>query len=82
METQLTVHVDSAGRVLIPAAIRQELKVKAGSEMVLSFDGATVHLTTKASEWQAVRQLIGAAIPKRVKLTAELRRQRRRESRS
>ena len=84
MASHLTVQVDSAGRILIPAAIRRELKVKAGSEMVLSFDGSAVHLTTKAEARRRACELAaqllrpGAQLARTLKHEREL--QRRRET--
>jgi AbrB family looped-hinge helix DNA binding protein len=57
------VRVDSAGRVVIPADIRQHFGIEAGEELILSEDERGIHLQTFE---QAVRAVQASFAPYRV----------------
>ncbi len=44
MDEALTISMDAAGRLVIPAAIRRELALVGGAEFVVAVEGGTVHL--------------------------------------
>jgi AbrB family looped-hinge helix DNA binding protein len=75
------VRVDSAGRVVIPADVRQSLKISPGEELILSEDNQGIHLQTFM---QAVNAVQAAFAPYRVpgvSIVDELIREREEEAR-
>jgi AbrB family transcriptional regulator (stage V sporulation protein T) len=75
------VRVDAAGRVVIPADIRQQLGIGPGQDLILSGDTQGIHLQTFA---QAVRAAQEAFAPYRiagVSVVDELIRERHEEAR-
>lgn len=44
MEASLTITMDSAGRVVIPVAIRRELALAGGAELEATVEGGSLHL--------------------------------------
>lgn len=44
-----TITMDAAGRIVIPAAVRRELALAAGSELALDVQGGAIHLRPLAS---------------------------------
>jgi AbrB family looped-hinge helix DNA binding protein len=74
------VRVDPAGRVLIPAELRQTCGITTGQELILSSDDCGIHLQTFA---QAVRAAQEAFAPYRipgVSIVDELIRERQEEA--
>lgn len=76
MARHLTVQLDSAGRVLIPAAIRQELQLGPGSEVVLTYDGFAIQFTTKAMARRKAQELAGKLLPANAKKGDPLKHER------
>ncbi len=75
------VRVDSAGRVVVPAELRQEFGIEPGCDLFISADARGVHLQTFA---QAVRAAQEALAPYRipnVSVVDELIAERRAEAR-
>ena len=75
------VRVDTAGRVVIPAELRQKLGIEPGQELILAEDGQGIRLQTFA---QAVRAAQEAFSPYRIpgqSVVNELIRDRREEAR-
>jgi AbrB family looped-hinge helix DNA binding protein len=75
------VRVDTAGRVVVPAELRQKLGIEPGSDLLLSTDDSGIHLQTFA---QAVRAVQEAFAPYRVpgvSVVDELIREREEEAR-
>ena len=52
----MTTTIDKAGRVVIPAAVRQRLGFRAGMTIDLSVDDMSVRLTPAASPARLVRR--------------------------
>ena len=81
-----TVVLDGAGRLVLPAAVRKELGLKLGSQLVLSVEGQVVTLTPMR---EAIRRAQAILAPHRPKdghsvandLVAERRAEVVRESR-
>jgi AbrB family looped-hinge helix DNA binding protein len=78
------VRVDTAGRVVIPAELRQKLGIEPGQELTLAEDALGIHLQTYA---QAVHAAQEAFAPYRIpghsvvdELIGERREEARRES--
>ncbi len=79
-ETISRARVDSAGRVVIPAELRQRYGIETGQEVILSGDERGIHLLTFA---QAVRAAQEALAPYRkpgVSVVDELIADRRKEA--
>jgi AbrB family looped-hinge helix DNA binding protein len=75
------VRVDTAGRVVVPAELRQQLGINPGCDLILSADEQGIHLQTFAQAIHAAQQ---ALAPYRVadsSVTDELIRERRAEAR-
>ncbi len=76
----LRVRVDPAGRVMVPANLRQKLGIEPGSDLIISADAQGIHLQTFA---QAVRAAQEAFAPYRVpgvSVVDELIQERRKEA--
>jgi len=52
----MTVTIDKAGRVVIPAAVRQRLGLRPGTRLDLSIDDVSMRLTSAAPPPQLVRR--------------------------
>jgi AbrB family looped-hinge helix DNA binding protein len=50
------VRVDSAGRVVVPSDLRQQLGIEPGHELILSADAQGIHLQTFDQAVKAVQQ--------------------------
>jgi AbrB family looped-hinge helix DNA binding protein len=75
------VRVDSAGRIAIPAELRQKLGIRAGADLILSADERGIHLQTFE---QAAKEVQKAFEPYRVpgvSVVDELIREREAEAR-
>lgn len=48
MEEPLTITMDAAGRLVIPAAIRRELALVGGAELLVDVQGGAIHLRPTA----------------------------------
>lgn len=44
MDAPITVTMDAAGRLVIPAVVRRELALVGGAELVVDVQGGTIHL--------------------------------------
>ena len=81
-ESQISrVRVDSAGRIVIPADLRQSLGIKPGQDLILSGDSRGLHMQTFS---QAVKTVQEAFAPYRVEgvsVVDELIRERQEEAR-
>ena len=77
METQFRTKVGPDGRVMIPAALRKELGLTAGDELVVSRDQDGIHLRTRPIALERARRLVARYIPADADLVAELRIARR-----
>ena len=64
MET-IAVRVEKSGRILIPSAIRKKLNLKAGSEVLLHVDDASVTVTTREQVLERIRAIIRKNPPAR-----------------
>ena len=60
-----TIAMDSAGRIVIPAAVRRELALAAGSELALEVQGGMIHLrpiTSARLERRAGRLVVASPL--------------------
>jgi len=77
MDTQFRIKVGHDGRVMIPAAMRSELGLTAGDELVVSRDEDGIHLRTRSMGLDRARRLVVRYIPADTDLVTELRLARR-----
>lgn len=68
MDETYTATMDAAGRLVIPAAVRRELALVAGTELVIEVLGGALHLRPAANanvsargrRWVVTSPLVGA----------------------
>jgi AbrB family looped-hinge helix DNA binding protein len=75
------VRVDSAGRVVIPANVRQHLGIAAGQELILSEDAQGIRLQTFEQSVKAVQEAFAPYKVPGVSVVDELIREREEEAR-
>jgi AbrB family looped-hinge helix DNA binding protein len=76
----VTVSVDSAGRVLIPAAFRDWFQLQEGSRLVLTAGEAGLELMPPSRAVEKARALLKSFVPPGASLSDELIADRRREA--
>lgn len=74
------LRLNENGRIVIPAAIREEVGLKKGEEVILWAERGEVRITTAASRAQRARELLRKYVPEGVSLSDELIAERRREA--
>jgi AbrB family looped-hinge helix DNA binding protein len=72
--------VDTSGRVMLPAAIRARLSIRAGDEVVIREDDDGLHLLTLDQAVRQLQQLFAAHVPPGVSLANDLLEERRAEA--
>jgi AbrB family looped-hinge helix DNA binding protein len=75
------VRVDSAGRVVVPADLREKLGIGAGDDLILSADKQGIHLLTFAQAVQAAQEALAPYRVPGVSVVDELIREREEEAR-
>ena len=74
--------VDASGRILLPAKVRKQLKLKKGSELIARLDKQQLVLNTRAEAIRQVQEFFARYRPTGGKLLSdELIEDRRREAR-
>ena len=81
MDTHTTT-IDAAGRIIIPAAQRKALQLKAGDKINLWVEGGSLKLTPLRQGIRELQDYLAAIIPKGVSLADELIADRRAEANS
>jgi len=79
MET-VSVRLEKSGRILIPAAIRRELSLKEGSELLLRLSDAGLQISTRGQALDRVRARLRKYVPEGRVLSQELLDERREEA--
>ena len=79
MET-VSVRLEKSGRILIPAAIRRELSLKEGSELLLRLSDAGLQIRTRGQALDRVRARLRKYVPEGRVLSQELLDERREEA--
>jgi AbrB family looped-hinge helix DNA binding protein len=74
------VRVDSAGRVSIPAALRQKLGIESGEDLILSEDDRGIHLQTFEQVVKAVQEMFAGYRVPGVSVVDDLIREREEEA--
>ncbi len=81
-ETHITrVRVDSAGRVVIPAEVRQHLGIEPGQDLILCEDARGIRLNTFEQAVKAAQEAFAPYRVPGVSVVDELIRERREEAR-
>jgi len=75
-----TVRVSSNGRVLIPLAVRRELGIKPGDELVLEIEDGALRLSTRLARLREVQALARTFLAGEPSLVDELLAERRAEA--
>ncbi len=75
------IRVDSAGRVVVPADLRQKLGIEPGHDLILSADQDGIHLHTFTQAVQAAQAILAPYRIPDQSVVEELIRERRQESR-
>ena len=78
--TTATIMVDQAGRLVIPARLRQALGVESGGELMLVFEDNRLQLFSKALARSSARQAVKQLVPPGVSLADELSADRAQEA--
>jgi AbrB family looped-hinge helix DNA binding protein len=79
---RFTVAVDGSGRILLPAKIRKQLKLRQGSELIARVSEKELVLQTRLQALREVQEFFSRFRPKGGKLLSdELIEDRRREAR-
>ena len=76
----ISVKMEKSGRVLIPAAIRRQLDLKEGTEVLLRVDEAGIHLGTRDQALARIHKRLRQYIPEGRVLSEELIQERRIEA--
>lgn len=72
--------VDSQGRVLIPADIREKMRLAPGKQVSMYLDEDGLHLVSSHVAWQRIQRLVAETVPEGVSLADELIADRRAEA--
>ena len=76
-----TTRLEKSGRILIPAAVRRQLGLSAGSQVLVKVEeSGTLQVTSRAQALAKVREEIRKYIPAGQDLAGELIRDRRAET--
>lgn len=72
--------VDSQGRVLIPADIREKMRLEPGKQVSMYLDEDGLHIVSSHFAWQRIKRLVAETVPEGVSLADELIADRRAEA--
>jgi AbrB family looped-hinge helix DNA binding protein len=75
------VRLRTGGRVVIPAAFRNALGLKANEVLFAQIENGEIHLLTAAAAIRRTQAMVRRFVPKGVSLVDELIKERRREAR-
>jgi len=78
---QVKAKIGPGGRIVIPAAFRQAMKVGEGDDVVLRLDEGGVRVVSPASSVKRAQEIVRRHVPKGVRLSEELIAERRAEVR-
>ena len=79
MET-ISVRVERSGRILIPAAVRRQLNLKEGTEVILRVSETGIQMGTREQALARIRKRLRRYIPEGRLLSEELIQERRAEA--
>ncbi len=72
--------IGPSGRVVIPAAFRKEMGLKAGDEVLMCLEDGEVTLYTRAQAIRRAQEIVRRHVPEGVSLSDELIAERRAEA--
>ncbi len=72
--------IGPSGRVVIPAAFRKEMGLKAGDEVLMRLEDGEVTLYTRAQAIRRAQEIVRRHVPEGVSLSDELIAERRAEA--
>jgi AbrB family looped-hinge helix DNA binding protein len=75
------VKLNENGRIVIPAAMRKALNVKAGDALLLHFENGSLLITTRMQRIREAQELVRRYVPEGVSLADELIAERREAAR-
>ena len=78
---KFTVAVDGSGRILLPAKVRKQLKLKKGSELIARVNEEQLVLQTRLQALREVQEFFSQRRPAGVLWSEEIIKDRRREAR-
>jgi AbrB family looped-hinge helix DNA binding protein len=76
-----TVKLDGSGRILLPAKVRKELKLRPGSELIARLGKEQLVLKTRAQALRQAQEYFSKLRPAGKLLSEELIQERRKEAR-
>jgi AbrB family looped-hinge helix DNA binding protein len=76
--TEVRTRVNENGRVVLPAAFRESLGIKAGDEIVLRLEEDEIRIASLRGQVQRVQKMVQRYIKPGTRLSKELIRERRR----
>jgi AbrB family looped-hinge helix DNA binding protein len=76
-----TVKLDGSGRILLPAKVRKQLNLRAGSELIARLDKQQLVLNTRAEALRRAQEFFSKLRPSGTLWSEELIRERRKEAR-
>jgi len=79
--TEVRTRVNENGRVVLPAAFRESLGIKAGDEVVLRLEDDEIRIATRKGQVERVQKLVQRYIKPGTRLSRELIQERRRAAR-
>ncbi len=77
---QALAHVDSAGRILIPANLRKILGLREGDQVSFQLEGDGLRVETRQAALKRAREIIRKHVPDGVSLADELIADRRKDA--
>ena len=80
MNGDVRLRINENGRVVIPAAFRKELGIKAGDEVILRVDDGELRISTLKSRLERARRQVRKYVKPGVSLVDELIAERREEA--
>ena len=78
--THASVKIGPQGRIVLPAAVRHELGLKEGDELLLLLEEGHIELLTRDQLWAKIQEPWLKAVPRDVSLADELISERRAEA--
>jgi AbrB family looped-hinge helix DNA binding protein len=80
IENNVKTRINSNGRIVIPAAIREAMGIRAGDELVLKLEGGVLQVEPQSARIKRVQESLGRRIPRDRILSDELIAERREEA--
>lgn len=79
-DDMVKVKLDQQGRVLIPADIREKMRLEPGKQVSMYLDEGGLHVVSSHIAWQRIQRLVAETVPEGVSLADKLIAERRAEA--